>query len=112
MRRADALAHQFSSPFSPFRQHPQAFFAVSQLQFWCTEQAPASYYCDSFKIPPIAADVSRWPFVRDWLGLQSANTLVEATRAANSSVAAVAAFYVAFAALAIAAPRFVSHTRR
>jgi len=89
-----------------------AFFAVSQLQFWCTEAVPATYFCPNFRIPPITADVSRWPFVRDWLGLESADSLAKATAAARANTANIVAFYLVFAAAAVLVPRFLSHTRR
>jgi ABC-type multidrug transport system ATPase subunit/ABC-type multidrug transport system permease subunit len=89
-----------------------AFFATVQLQMWCTDALPEAYFCPSFVIPPLTVDVSRWAFVRDWLGLQSADSLKKATAIANAGIGNVALFYVAFAAAAVLAPRFVSHTRR
>jgi ABC-type multidrug transport system ATPase subunit len=89
-----------------------AYFATVQLQMWCTEATPAAYYCPTFRTPPLTTDTPRWTFVRNWLGLASANTLAQATAFANANAGACAAFYVAFAVLAIAVPRWVSHTRR
>lgn len=60
--------------------------------------------CPTFEIPGLSIPVSRWAFVRDWLGL------VYKTQWWHIGI--VVCFYVAYTLLAMLTLRFVSHIKR